>query len=158
MSAGDPADPTPAPQSARLPWPTVLTAFLLVIFFGWMTYQMFVVRIDQDDAHWARSLEIYTAIESFALAAAGVLLGTQIQAGRVAAAEELAKRKEIESDQQKQRAKKAEDDLGGYRLITGELRKTLGAPRGESGIETLKEMPAEDLRIREARSLLDHLP
>ncbi|MEO8113556.1 MAG: hypothetical protein ABI655_04175 [Phenylobacterium sp.] len=110
---------------AALPWFGVLTAFLLVGFFFWLTWQMFAVRIHDADLTWARSMAIYSVIEAFALSAAGALMGVQIQSGRVNAAEGRADAKSQEAEAARKEAGDTKSELGGYRRVVNQARARL---------------------------------
>ncbi|HEY0149630.1 MAG TPA: hypothetical protein VGB70_11595 [Allosphingosinicella sp.] len=106
-----------------------------MIFFLWMTIQMFGPRINASDATWARSLSIYVGIEAFALAAAGVLLGTTIQAGRVRSAEGRADRKEEEANRAKAGQAAAEQNRAALRQALEGTRAILGDAGGDRASE-----------------------
>ena len=153
-------DETPATGGRTAPWFTLAVAAVLIGFFIWLTYQMFIVRIGASDAQWARSLTIYASIEAFALAAAGVLLGTQVQAGRVRAAEIRADSKEKEAERAKAAKAEAEKDIVGYRLAVRDAQVILsgaGANAGEIGDASTDADRAEppEARIRAALRRLD---
>ena len=126
---------TPPPQPALPPAVTAAAAAVLMIFFLWMTIQMFGPRINAGDAIWARSLSIYVGIEAFALAAAGVLLGTTIQAGRVRSAEGRADRKEEETNRAKAGQAAAEQNRAALRQALEGTRATLGDGGGDRASE-----------------------
>lgn len=130
------------------PWIVLITAFFLLGFFGWLTHEMFFNRLDQTELQWTRSMSIYSAIEAFALAAAGALLGVQVQSGRVQSAEARADAKEAEAKDSDDKAQKLEAELGGHRQTIDAIRQRL-VPSGELG-GSVSPNPATELEILRA--------
>lgn len=78
------------PIPARLPWYTIVTGAVILVGFTWLTYFMVSVgtTLGKDDQfRWDRLLLIFNAVQTLTVAAAGALLGSAVQQGRVASAE-----------------------------------------------------------------------
>jgi hypothetical protein len=155
-------DDKKAVSERALPWFGVLMGFVLVAYFLWLTYEMFVVRVSQPDLAWARSMAIYSVIEAFALAAAGALMGVQIQSGRVKAEAQRADKKEAEADAAKTQRDAAKADsaatkseLGGYRSKVREVRNRLDAMAGRRSEQGGAGPGAADLEV--VRALLNSM-
>jgi hypothetical protein len=160
VPASDPADPQGADQAAtveapsvlgKLSWPTLIAAAVLLLFFLVLSGVMFFGRLTLADLEWSRAMTIYSAIEAFALAAAGALFGTQIQAGRVANAERRADHKDKEASRAKEQAATSKSELGGHRRKIEAARAQLAkveaaAERGGGGAGTA-ETKARELGI-----------
>jgi hypothetical protein len=144
------------PPTSLSSWVGMLTAVVLVAFFGWLTWGMFVVRVSEPAEIWSRSMVIYSAIEAFALSAAGALMGVQIQGGRVRAAETRADAKAQEADAARRDAVQAQSELGGYRQVVHQARARLAGPSEAGGAEAGEASPGRS-DIEVARSLLESL-
>lgn len=74
---------------AKVPRYAVLTAaIILVVYLGLTFIMIFALsKYPNDDPRWTHALLIYNGFMSFATAAAGLLLGTQIQQGAVEASQ-----------------------------------------------------------------------
>lgn len=73
---------------------SLITAVILLGGFAWVTSFMIgegKTLPATDQYKWERLLSIFNAVQTLAVAAAGVLLGTTVQQGRVAIAEASAK-------------------------------------------------------------------
>lgn len=78
----------------KYPWYTLISA--TVILFGFILLANFMINTGQslpenEQFKWDRLITIFNALQTIAVAAAGVLLGTAVQQSRVATAEEAAK-------------------------------------------------------------------
>lgn len=87
-AGGGPASNTVA--ISGMPWwfPALIGVAILG-YFGWLHWQMFeLANLKSTDAEvWQRRWMLFASLEAIALAAAGAILGHQIQRGRVEAAE-----------------------------------------------------------------------
>lgn len=81
---------TYGPTPVRLPWYTIMTGAVILIGFSWLTYFMVSVGTTlgkEDQFRWDRLLLVFNAVQTLTVAAAGALLGSAVQQGRVASAE-----------------------------------------------------------------------
>jgi hypothetical protein len=81
------ADPSPV---ARLPWYAVLTGAIILLGFSWLAYLMVEAALnlgEKEQYRWDRLLLVFNSVQTLTVAAAGALLGTAVQQGRVASAE-----------------------------------------------------------------------
>ena len=79
---------------SKLPWYTLVTAAL--ILGGFVMVAHFMIDIGQslpkeEQFKWERLITVFNTVQTLAVAAAGVLLGTAVQQSRVASAEASAK-------------------------------------------------------------------
>jgi hypothetical protein len=127
--------PTPPvkPAVAALGWPGLVVAAAVLALFGWLTIEMFEYRCGWPETTWTRSMGIYSAIQSFAIAAASALLGVQIQRDRVHAAEARADAKSQQADAAKSDALQAKSELGGYQRVVQQVRDHLGTATDQGG-------------------------
>lgn len=151
----EPAE-TPSAAVVAMPWFALVTAAALMLFFGWLTQEMFTARLNQTELQWARSMAIYSTVEAFALAAAGTLMGVQIQSGRVRAAEQRANVKSEEAEKARVRAETAESELGGHRATLQALRERVarssdGQERGGAPLDPATELDIIRALIGEGR-------
>jgi hypothetical protein len=88
----------PSPASPR-PYALAAAAVLLALYVG-LTIAMVVhfAKAPPNSPQWEHALLIYNGFTAFAVAAAGVLLGTQIQQTVVASARNEATQAKAESD------------------------------------------------------------
>jgi hypothetical protein len=97
-------------------WYNLLTAFVILGLFVYFTWDMYFYRaafIEKERVDiWKNSYMIYSGFLTFAAGAAGVLLGTQIQAGRVAEAQKQADTSQQKADQAAKEKAAAEIDKG----------------------------------------------
>lgn len=112
-------------------WFPAIVAVLVLSYFGWLHFRMFDLASTADATKvWERSWMLFVSIEAIALAAAGAVLGVQIQRGRVQAAEN--------------RAEKAEDaieDANQSALEAGARAEKLNA-RAEAYVAALEQEEA----------------
>ena len=90
-------------------WPALITAAILLALYVGLTIAMiahFATDTTKETGQmvWERTLLIYNSFMSFAAAAGGVLLGTQIQQAQVGAAHQQAAAATQEADKAKQAA------------------------------------------------------
>jgi hypothetical protein len=77
----------------RMTWYGLLVALVIFIGFGWLCWFMAgnAVSLGQDHQYvWDRLVLLFNAVQSFASAAVGALLGTAVQQARVVRAEATA--------------------------------------------------------------------
>lgn len=149
-------DSLPAPATTtviqKLSTPTLIAAGAVLIFFLYLTWIMFFDRLAYKEIYWSRAMSIYSVIEAFALAAAGVLLGTHIQSGRIADAERRAEVKDAEAGRAQEQAVRSNSELAGQSRVIDEAWLLLegmgGAPEEAAGA------PAHNDRLAELRGLL----
>lgn len=99
-------DPTPTPPPAGPPLYALLTAAALLALYIGLTIAM-MVRFAGDDKLWEHALLIYNGFTAFAVAAGGVLLGTQIQQANVAAARREAGEAKTDANRARQAVREA---------------------------------------------------
>ena len=100
---------TPAPT--RLPWYAILTGAVILIGFSWLTYYMVSMGTTfgkDDQFRWDRLLLIFNAVQTLTVAAAGALLGSAVQQGRVSSAEARADAADAAAKANQTEAAKAE--------------------------------------------------
>jgi PBP1b-binding outer membrane lipoprotein LpoB len=78
----------------KLPWYSLLTAVILL--GGFLLIANFMIDVGQtlpkdEQYKWERLITIFNTVQTLAVAAAGVLLGTAVQQARVTSAEASAK-------------------------------------------------------------------
>lgn len=102
------ADPAPAPPAPSSPPPHALfTAAVLLVLYVGLTISM-MAYFAADNTHlWEHALLVYNGFTAFAVAAGGVLLGTQIQQANVTAARREATEARAESTRVRQAARQA---------------------------------------------------
>ena len=81
-------NPPPAADTGTERLITLGAAAMLLGGFLWLSYEMIEIAklATTDEKAWARMFSVYSGLSAIASAAAGVLLGTQVQRGNVAAA------------------------------------------------------------------------
>lgn len=86
----------PAAFNQGMPWWVPAgVAVAVLVYFGVLHYQMFELAADpHDERVWERRWMLFVSLEAIALAAAGAMLGVQIQRGRVVSAEQRASKAE----------------------------------------------------------------
>lgn len=99
-------DTTVTPPPAGPPLHALVTAGVLLLLYVGLTIAM-IVLAERGDERWEHALLIYNGFTAFAVAAGGVLLGTQIQQANVTAARREATEARSESDRVKQAARAA---------------------------------------------------
>lgn len=80
----------------------------ILVVFGLILLWMMHVGRNEADLQWGRLLVLYQGVEALAFAAAGALLGTQVQRAQVDAAETRAERLDVERSEASSRADRAE--------------------------------------------------
>ena len=80
------SDVQPGPRPPGPPFYVLITAAALLALYAGLTIAMMVEYAPAGGAQWDRVLVIYNGFTAFAAAAAGALLGTQVQRANVAAA------------------------------------------------------------------------
>ena len=97
--------------NSRLPWYSLITGAIIVASFCWLAYYMATLAASlgrEDQYRWDRLLFIFNAVQTLAVAAAGVLLGSSVQQARVASAEARADAAGATSDRLQTEAVKAQ--------------------------------------------------
>src|SRR5262249_29156054 len=107
--AGGPPDGVaggPNPPKTGPGWPALITAAALLLLYVGLTIAMIshFAPTPKDDPLWERALLIYNSFMSFAAAAGGAPLGTQIQQAQAGAAHQQAAAATQEADKAKQAA------------------------------------------------------
>lgn len=100
-------DTTVTPPSAGPPLHALVTAGVLLLLYVGLTVAMMGYFAASEGKLWEHALLIYNGFTAFAVAAGGVLLGTQIQQANVTAARREATEARSESDRVKQAARAA---------------------------------------------------
>ena len=116
-------------RAAKVPRYAIISAAIIVlVFLGLTLVMMFSVSSYADnDVHWTHSLLIYNSFMSFATAAAGVLLGTQIQQSSVAASQKQATEAKVGE-------KTAKDAIhNALSLMQGDVTESGGTSELQSG-------------------------
>jgi hypothetical protein len=116
------------------------------------------------EIYWGRAWQVYGVIEAFALAAAGALLGVQIQSGRVRAAEAQVEKKDKEVDkarkdtEQKQvEAANAQREAVHVRATAQAAKAALGSAHFMQGANLNTVPPPVEYQAEIARRILDTL-
>lgn len=94
------------PPPAGPPLHALVTAGVLLLLYVGLTIAM-IFLAEKGDGRWEHALLIYNGFTAFAVAAGGVLLGTQIQQANVTAARREATEAKSESDRVKLAARAA---------------------------------------------------
>ena len=128
-NAGDRGSQTAAAGRTGLPtWVVGLVAGAILVGYGIFTYQMLGLTAKSiDGVIWDRALLIFRSVEALAFAAAGVVLGVQIQRSQVQAAET----KLQESNAEFQRKAKAVKEV-----VSNTVTASPGVPEGGGGLES----------------------
>ncbi|MDO8377995.1 hypothetical protein [Phenylobacterium sp.] len=100
-------DTTLTPPPAGPPLHALLTAGVLLLLYVGLTVAMMGYFAASEGKLWEHALLIYNGFTAFAVAAGGVLLGTQIQQANVTAARREATEAKSEADRVKQAARAA---------------------------------------------------
>ena len=107
-------------------WVVGVVAGVILVGYGIFTYKMLGLTAKSiDGVVWDRALLIFRSVEALAFAAAGVVLGVQIQRGQVQAAETKLKETGAEFQRKAQAVKSMVADT-----VTAS-----GMPEGASGLE-----------------------
>lgn len=121
------------PNQARLPWYAIATGAMILLGFSWLTYFMVRVRMQLDERQQFRRerlLLIFNAVHTLTVAAAGALLGTVVQQGRVASAEARADAADATAKTNQGDAAKAET----ARRLVENLDPPGGVPTGDQAL------------------------
>ena len=125
----------PVPNNPALAWvvPVIAGAILIgfAVLCGVMLYSGLNLGKD-DQFRWDRALFVFNAVQAIATAAAGALLGTVVQQGRVATAEGRAANAEADAKLNADEARKAK----AARKLLSDLQPP-GGDRPPANIEAL---------------------
>ncbi|RJF93494.1 hypothetical protein [Sphingomonas cavernae] len=112
---------TDKPEATKIPRYSLLAGSVILLVFALLVWIMMTqgMQLEENQQYrWDRLLLIFNAVETMAVAAAGVLLGTTVQQGRVAAAEARAADAQTDAKSASVTAAKATSKLEAARRIS----------------------------------------
>ncbi|MEM9670426.1 MAG: hypothetical protein AAF950_16010 [Pseudomonadota bacterium] len=140
-------------------WLPAIVGVVILAYFGWLHSEMFVLAGDKEvDLNvWQRRWLLFVSLEAIALAAAGAILGVQIQRGRVEAAERQINQAQSAAEKANEQAKEAAEKATAQRARAEAYVASLETAEAFSNTRQNQEtaVQARSMALSARRMLLD---